>query len=215
MKTSALKLTAPLFCPLKYKLTPAVKTGWQPETTVISFFIFVLSCSDCPWSRGSHVPQADVRGAASHLSSDPWPHRVRRYRCRRDFLQVLRQRHHRAHQVWQVRLQEEAHPVNLLCKALSHSIIHGAHCEQRNWCIIISRYSSASALCPAQAVGSYEVCQLSRHSQSVLHLWPFEIWTLTFYELILTPCWFLSIWEFILTTHDTGRTSDSWMQISV
>uniref|UniRef100_G3NTC2 Pyruvate kinase n=1 Tax=Gasterosteus aculeatus aculeatus TaxID=481459 RepID=G3NTC2_GASAC len=58
--------------------------------------------SDCPRGRGSHVSQADVRGAASHHPSDPGPHRVRCYWCRRGFLQVLRQRHHRAHQVWQV-----------------------------------------------------------------------------------------------------------------
>lgn len=93
--------------------------------------------------------------------------------------------------------------VNLLCGALSHNILHSAHCKQRDCCIIIFFYPSASTLSVTQAHGSYEVCQPSLHSQSVLHLWPFEIWTLTFYELILTPCSFLSIWAFVFTPHDT------------
>lgn len=195
----------PLFCLLIHKLTPAVEAGCVTAAWHDSNLFFSPTCSDRPWSRGSHVPQADVRGAASHLPSDPWPHRVRRYRCRRGFLQVLCQRHHRAHQDWQVRLQEEEEvcPVDLLCNALTHNILHGAHCEQRSRCIITSLYPSASAPSRTQALGSYQVCQLSRHSQSVLHSWPFEIWTLTFYKLILTPCSCLSTWEFILTAHDT------------
>lgn len=165
-------------------------------------FLFVFTCSDCPWSRGSHVPQADVRGASSHLPSDPWPHRVRCYWCRRSFLQVLRQRHYRAHQVWQVRFNKEVQSSKFPLQ-FSESYLHGGQCEQRNWSIITSLYPSASIPSLTQALGSYEVCQLSRHSQSVLYLWPFEIWTLTFSKLILTSCSFLFIWEFVLTTHDT------------
>lgn len=140
MNTNALRLTAPLFCPAKCKLTPAVKTACVTAAQHYCNLLFpnIFTCSDCPWSRSSHVPQADVRGAASHLSFDPWPHRDRCYRYRWGFLQVLRKRHHCAHQDWQVRLLEEVHPLNLLCEALTHNILHGTHCKQRNWCIIIS-----------------------------------------------------------------------------
>lgn len=158
--------------------------------------IHVLTCSGCPRGRGSHVSQADVRGAAAHHSSDPGPHWDHCNRCRWGFIQVLCQRHYCSHQVWQV---------NLLCKALIHTILHCALCEQQNWCILISLNPSTSAFSLTDAHSSCEACQLRLRSQSVLHLWPLEIWTLTFYKLILTHCSFLSIWEFILITHDAGN----------
>lgn len=99
------------------------------------FLFFTLS--DCPWGRGSHVPQADVRGASPHLPSDSWPHRVRCYWCCWSFLQVLRQRHHRADQVWQVRLKEDTRPVNLHRNVLSH-YTYILHRQQRSRCIILS-----------------------------------------------------------------------------
>lgn len=58
--------------------------------------------TDCPWGRGCHVPQADVRGAPSYHSPDPRSHRVSGHWHRRSLLQMLRQRHYCAHQDWQV-----------------------------------------------------------------------------------------------------------------
>lgn len=199
MKTSALRLTVLCFVLLKYKLT-AVKnklcscslTKFQQDFCFDMFRLPVKPRQPC--STG--------RCLRSCVASLIWP--VTPLRPLLSALSKLPSSAVPALSLCSPRLAGENSRcpclVNLLCKAMSHNILHY---EQRNWFILISLYPSTSAASFTDAHGSCGVCQLSLHSQSVLHLWPFEIWTLTFYKLILTPCLFLAVWEFILITHDT------------
>lgn len=208
MKTSAQTLTATLFYPLKYKLTPAIKTNWLCDCCL------TLMQSVCFFGLFSLVQIAREAEAAmfhrqmfeelrriSHLTRDPTESVAigaveASFKCCATAIIVLTKSGR-----WD--LIQKSNPVNFLCSFLSHISTVANVSKETAWSTITSLYPSASIPSFTQALGSYEVCQLSWHSQSVLYLWPFEIWTLTFSKLILTPCSFLLIWEFVLTTHNT------------